>query len=262
MAKSKLNALLIRTLTALVLTPAVIAAVYLGYPYIQILALVFGSMLAWEWAHMVPSARGAFYSTLYTVVLAIAVLIPNWYVFFAILFAAVILAWFKSKNETRRNLLVLGVPYISIGIGSLIWLYEFAGFFVTLWFMIVVWSVDIGGYIVGCNLRGPKLAPKISPNKTWSGLIGGMLFSALASVIFFRLIGAEVNNVFYSGIAALIALVAQIGDLVESHIKRSLNLKDSSNLIPGHGGVFDRVDGLIFAAPFVFLFFKYAVFLM
>ena len=172
------------------------------------------------------------------------------------------MAWIKSGDENRRNLLVLGVPYISIGVGSVIWLYELVGFLVTFWFLLVVWAVDIGGFVVGCNLKGPKLAPKISPNKTWSGLIGGVLFSVVTSIIFCYFIGASQHNLFYGVLAAMIAVVAQIGDLVESHIKRSLNLKDSSDLIPGHGGVFDRVDGLIFAAPLVFLLFKYALFLM
>lgn len=90
--------------------------------------MTFGSMLAWEWAHMVPNQRGAFYATLYTVVLAVAVMLGSWTAYFIVLFAGVVLAWIKSGDENRRNLLVLGVPYISIGVGSVIWLYELVGF--------------------------------------------------------------------------------------------------------------------------------------
>ena len=262
MEKSKLNSLVKRIVTALVLVPLTVSCLWAGYPFVQLLAMTFGSMLAWEWAHMVPNQRGAFYATLYTVVLAVAVMLGSWTAYFIVLFAGVVLAWIKSGDENRRNLLVLGVPYISIGVGSVIWLYELVGFLVTFWFLLVVWAVDIGGFVVGCNLKGPKLAPKNSPNKTWSGLIGGVLFSVVTSIIFCYFIGASQHNLFYGVLAAMIAVVAQIGDLVESHIKRSLNLKDSSDLIPGHGGVFDRVDGLIFAAPLVFLLFKYALFLM
>lgn len=262
MEKSKLNSLIKRTITALVLVPVTVGVLFAGYPWVQLFTVVFGSMLAWEWAHMVPNQKNAFYAALYTAALGVAVMLSSFIGFFIFLAGATILAWFKSKDETRRNLLVLGVPYIAIGVGSILWLYELTGFLVTLWLLIVVWSVDVGAYLVGSTLKGPKLAPKISPNKTWSGLIGGMLTSVLASAIFCHAIGADANVLFYGVLAAIIAVVAQIGDLVESHIKRSLNIKDSSNLIPGHGGVFDRIDGLIFAAPLVFLLFKYALFLI
>ena len=146
--------------------------------------------------------------------------------------------------------------------------------------------MDTGGLVVGCNLKGPKLAPKISPNKTWSGLCGGILLAVSVSIIFMYFctqimeipfydfhklryisfsykpmnVRYECNidsQVFYALLAVIVAILAQIGDLIESAIKRRVGVKDSSRLIPGHGGVFDRVDGLIFAAPFVYLFFMY-----
>ena len=258
MEKSKLNSLLKRTLTALVLVPITISFLYAGYPCVQIMALVFGSMLAWEWANMVPNKNSGFYSIIYTVTLALSIFLGFSISFLVFLLAAVALTWYKSKNEALRNLLVLGLPYVSIGVGAIVWLYDLTGFDVALWLLIVVWSVDIGGYAVGSSVKGPKLAPKISPNKTWSGLLGGMSFSAVASAIFCYLISADANVVYYAGLAAIIAVLAQVGDLIESHIKRRLNIKDSSNLIPGHGGVFDRIDGLIFVAPLVFLLFKFA----
>lgn len=262
MERTKLISLGKRTLSALVLVPLIIACLYAGYPFIQIFALIFGSMLAWEWSHMVPNCRGAFYATLYTVALGVAVLTGVSPVFWIFLFGAVILAWFKSREETRRNLLVLGVPYISIGIGSIVWLYELVGFYVTFWFFLIVWAMDTGGYIFGCAIGGPKLAPKVSPNKTWAGLAGGVALAVGVTAVFIYFVNASNHLLYYGLIAAVIAVIAQIGDLVESYIKRSLNLKDSSNLIPGHGGVFDRVDGLIFAAPFVFLLFGYVLFLI
>lgn len=262
MEKSKLQSMAKRTVTALVLAPIVVWCLYAGYPFIQILALLAGMLLSWEWAQMVPSVRGAFYAVLYSFVVAIAVFMgPSW-PYFAVLTAGMILAWIKARGEARRNLLILGVPYISIGIGSIMWLYELVGFGVTFWFVLVVWSVDVGGLVVGCSLKGPKLAPKISPNKTWSGLIGGMLFAALFGNIFCWYVGAGAHLLYYGVLAALLAVVAQIGDLVESRIKRSLNLKDSSNLIPGHGGIFDRIDGLIFTAPLVYILFRYVLYIL
>ncbi len=257
MAKSKLRSVLTRTATAFVLIPITIGCIYAGYPFVQLFALVFGAMLSWEWAQMVPNQRGAFFATLYTVVLAVAATLGSWIAYFLTLFGGCVLAWIKARKEYRRNLLVLGVPYISIGIGSIVWLYDFVGYSAVLWLLLVVWGVDIGGYAIGSTVKGPKLAPKISPNKTWSGLLGGVAFAVLASLTYLHFIGVTKHLVMYGILAAVIAVIAQVGDLVESSVKRSLNIKDSSDLIPGHGGVFDRVDGLIFSAPWVYLLFRY-----
>ena len=258
MEKSKLNSLLKRILTALILVPVTIFCLWAGYPFIQLFALVTGALLAWEWARMVPSVRGAFYAVSYTAVMASAVALGSWTGYWIMLAGGTLLVWFKARGEAHRNLLVLGVPYISVGIGSLIWLYELAGLSLTLWYVLVVWAVDVGGYVFGCSIKGPKLAPSVSPNKTWSGLLGGMFLSfAVSSAYLWGLSVPDNSIILFGAWAAAVAVVAQIGDLVESAIKRRLNLKDSSDLIPGHGGVFDRVDGLIFAAPFVFLFVKF-----
>ena len=262
MEKTKLRSIIKRTVTSLILAPAVIGCLYAGYPFLQLLVFVAGTMLAWEWSRMGPNSRGAFYVALYVFVVGVAVLLGSWLAFFISLFLGLILAFIKSKGETRRKLLILGVPYISVGLGAIVWLYELVGFAVTLWFVLVVWMVDIGGYVVGCSVKGPKLAPKISPNKTWSGLFGGMLFSVGISTAFCYYVGAEAHSLYYGILAAMVAIISQIGDLIESAIKRSLNLKDSSDLIPGHGGVFDRIDGLIFAAPVVYVFFRYVLFLI
>lgn len=262
MEKSKLNSLIKRSITALILVPLTVLVLYLGYPYVEIMTLAFGGMLAWEWASMVPSKKASVYAILYTLTLSTSVYIDSWLGFLIVLVGAMFVAWSKGKGEERRGLLLLGVPYIAIGLGSVVWLYDLVGFIVTLWFLIVVWCVDVGGYVVGCSVKGPKLAPKISPNKTWSGLFGGMLFSVAASLAFCHMLNVDQHSLFYGVLAAIIAVIAQIGDLIESAIKRSLGLKDSSNLIPGHGGVFDRIDGLIFAAPFVYVLFRYALWLM
>ncbi len=259
MEKTKLYSLLKRTATAVVLIPITIWCLYAGYPFAQVFALIFGAMFSWEWAQMVPNKRPAFYAVAYMFVMVAAVM---GVAYLEVLLGAMLLVWFKSSKEAHRRLLVLGVPYISVGIGSIMWFYELVGYLATFWFLLAVWCVDIGGYVVGCTLKGPKLAPKISPNKTWSGLFGGVLFSVIASLIFCYFVGAASHYLFYGVLAAVIAVVAQIGDLVESSIKRHLGLKDSSNLIPGHGGVFDRIDGLVFAAPLVYVLFRYALFLL
>ncbi|MCB5202142.1 phosphatidate cytidylyltransferase [Neorhizobium sp. T786] len=116
----------------------------------------------------------------------------------------------------------------------------------------VVWSTDILAYFVGRALKGPKLAPRISPGKTWSGAIGGTVSAIIAgSLVSFWAFGRL--SVWVVFLAFVLSAASQIGDLFESFIKRRFGVKDSSQLIPGHGGVMDRVDGLVFACFAVFL---------
>lgn len=268
----KMSPLEKRIITALVMVPVVVGALWSGYPYVDVLTLAVGSLLAWEWSNMVPSRNSSTYISFYIATLAVALLIYNVAVVWVVIVLMTMMVWLKAKNEKYRLLLTLGVPYISIGVASLSWIYHDVfnyhpyNFYMTLWFFMMVWAMDVGGYIVGTNLKGPKLAPKISPNKTWSGLIGGVVFAVAASIIYFyalslfQIIQIDVRTqTFFAALGGIIAAVSQIGDLIESAIKRKLALKDSSTLIPGHGGVFDRIDGLIFAAPFVYWLFTYGL---
>jgi phosphatidate cytidylyltransferase len=115
------------------------------------------------------------------------------------------------------------------------------------WLLLVVWTTDIGAYFAGRSIGGPKLAPRISPGKTWAGLVGGMAAAGLVGGLLTALAGA--GFWLAAGLGALLAAVAQAGDLFESRLKRHAGVKDSGHLIPGHGGLLDRIDGLVFAAP-------------
>ena len=300
MVSRKFGAITKRILAAIVMIPIAIETLYMGSPYIEVLAIIVGGLLAWEWANMLSASNTAsYYVTAYMMGLSTAVWGNNFPLIFSVLGIITMFVWIIARKEKNRALLTLGVPYIAIGLATLVWMYlsfdpsegNFDprynySFVITLWFFLVVWSMDVGGLVVGCNLRGPKLAPKISPNKTWSGLCGGILLAVSVSIIFmyyctqvmeipfydfskFRYISFSfkplhiryewnVNSqMFYAVLAVAVAILAQIGDLVESAIKRHVGVKDSSKLIPGHGGIFDRIDGLIFAAPFVYMFFTY-----
>lgn len=298
MVSRKFGAITKRILAAIIMIPIAVEVLYIGSPYVEVLAVVVGGLLAWEWANLLSSQKSSAYVTAYMMSLAVSLWSYNFAVLFSMMAITSLVVWFMAEKEKRRSLITLGVPYISIGIGSLIWMYRNFdpsegyydpqynySFMLTLWFFLMVWSMDIGGLVVGCNLRGPKLAPKISPNKTWSGLFGGILLSISVSIIFMYICTEVLDIPFYSSslnhvsftysplhlryvwsineqmlyafAAGIIAVLAQVGDLIESAIKRKVGVKDSSKLIPGHGGVFDRVDGLIFAAPFVYLFFMY-----
>ena len=270
----KSGSLVKRVLAAIVMLPVVIGALWAGYPFVDVLTLIVGVLLAWEWGNMIPSRNASTYTAAYIISLAVSLLIYDMSMVATAIVLVSLYVWLKARNEQHRYLLTLGVPYISIGIGALLWLYRDVfiyhpyNFYMTLWFFIMVWAMDIGGYAIGSTVKGPKLAPKISPNKTWAGLIGGILFAIVASLSYFGVMSMlNVMNVnasaqtFFAVLGGIIAAVSQIGDLIESAIKRKLGLKDSSNLIPGHGGVFDRVDGLIFAAPFVCWLFAYGLWL-
>lgn len=119
------------------------------------------------------------------------------------------------------------------------------GIATVVWILLVVWGSDSGGYIVGKSIGGPKLAPRISPNKTWSGFFGGLIFAMAAGLA----VGVWIGEGSYLSlvlVSAGLSVVSQMGDLVESSVKRHFGVKDFSSLIPGHGGVFDRFDGLLF----------------
>jgi len=155
-----------------------------------------------------------------------------------------------EKNKNKKKWFLIGFHYILIPLYSVMEL-RFIDKNIILWLFFVVWSTDIFAYFIGKNLGGPKLIPSISPNKTWSGLIGGMVSAAIIGLL--STLMFEGGILFFMITSALLAVIAQIGDLFESKVKRIFGVKDSGTIIPGHGGILDRIDGLMFAAPAVFL---------
>jgi phosphatidate cytidylyltransferase len=156
-----------------------------------------------------------------------------------------------SKLGPRIFFLIAGAVYVGLACYTLFSTSE--GFFAPLALILIgaVIATDVGAYFVGRNIGGPKIAPAISPSKTWSGLLGGMLAAGLFAVfiepIFSPATFTELKWGRFAG-GALIAIIAQAGDFLESWMKRKAAVKDSGSLIPGHGGLFDRTDGLIAAA--------------
>jgi phosphatidate cytidylyltransferase len=147
----------------------------------------------------------------------------------------------------------LGLLYAGLASVSLIWLRGLPeGFWAVLWVLGVVIATDTCAYFAGRRFGGPKLAPTISPKKTWSGLIGGMVGAAIAGGIVVMLAQGDRFWLVVS-LSALAAIVSQSGDLFESWLKRRFNVKDSGGIFPGHGGAMDRVDGVVALAPLVAL---------
>jgi len=126
------------------------------------------------------------------------------------------------------------------------------GLMVIFWIFIIVWGSDIGAYFAGRAIGGPKLAPTISPKKTWSGFLGGLITAIVGTVIWLQFFDFDRPEIALL-IAGVTSIFSQLGDLFESWVKRHFNVKDSGQLIPGHGGIMDRVDGLIVAAVAFYL---------
>ncbi len=141
-----------------------------------------------------------------------------------------------------------GVPYVGATTLALLWLRAdpVAGRRAVLFVLLVVWASDIGAYLAGRALGGPRLAPSVSPGKTWTGAAGGLLAAAVAG---FALAAGGGRFMTAILVAVVLGIAAQAGDLLESAVKRGFDVKDSGSLIPGHGGLFDRLDGLLVAAP-------------
>ena len=257
--------ILIRLFSSLLLAPLVLLIIWYGkvvydvygVPLFKIFLALLGAGLAWEWDMMFNKERTtAGLWVMLTAVLTAFISEDSPAFTLWMILMGITLAFWKSKGRLAFS---LGTAYICLPLLALSSLYYTNGDdarTLVLWLVFVVWATDIGGYIVGLSVGGPKLCPAISPKKTWSGVVGGVGIAMLVAYVFalflkaYDYVNLPIHHttrllVFSAGILAVIAV---IGDLFESFIKRRLGLKDSSNLIPGHGGIFDRVDGLIFAA--------------
>ena len=148
---------------------------------------------------------------------------------------------------TRKPQLALGVLYCGLPVFALMIIRrQHEGIVFTLWALSLVWACDIGAYFTGRTLGGPKLAPVVSPNKTWSGLIGGVVLASLVAALLHFEYGLPLRLTLATPV---LAVLAQAGDLYESWLKRRAGVKDSGNILPGHGGILDRLDGLVPVAP-------------
>jgi phosphatidate cytidylyltransferase len=163
---------------------------------------------------------------------------------------AVIVAWeWWRLCDARVGWLAVGVVYIGVPCLMLIHLRSVPnlGAETVLWLFVLVWAADTGAYAFGSTIGGPKLAPVISPNKTWAGLAGAIICSGLAGLVVARTL--EIDSLLRLTIlSGAVGLVAQAGDLAESWFKRRFGKKDAGGIIPGHGGLLDRVDGLLTAS--------------
>jgi phosphatidate cytidylyltransferase len=247
-----------RIISAIILAPLVVWAVYFGSPVYDLIILGAVVIMAWEWRRICTEQQFDKAGVVLAVVVAGATVLASFQqagpavilvcIGALVLWPIIVGSEKGSSIWTIAGVLAIGFAGISLilirGIGD--------NWLIAIWFLIAVWTTDIAAFFVGRAVGGPKLAPKISPGKTWSGLIGGIAGAVGWSAIWALWTGAEqAGSLAFLG--AVIAIFAQIGDLGVSRVKRRYGVKDTGTLIPGHGGLLDRVDGIIGAAPVALL---------
>lgn len=249
------DGLRLRILSAAVLIPVALVAIYLGGWLLVLLMALGGVLLANEWDRLCggDGVRGPVGIVHAGVVFAVALLSGAGLYGAAIalgVVGAVGAAVIATQFERRGVWPAAGVIYISLTVIAIIWLRgePVGGRSSILWLFVLVWATDTGALTAGRVLGGPRLAPKISPNKTWSGALGGIACAVVIGALVAWLT-ADAGVALLAGVSAGLSMASQAGDLLESAVKRHYGVKDSGTLIPGHGGILDRVDGLLLAAP-------------
>lgn len=251
MSKFKSSGLKPRIISAIIIAIPAILAIQYGAPFFNAMIALFAGLMAWEWSkiclgeYKLPGIILSLFS-------ALIPLLPfmGLSIFEAVYIAPVICALLFALcfNQKGKTWFAIGAVYIALPIASFIYLrsVDLIGLELVYYTAFLVSATDTGGFAFGISIGGPKLAPKISPKKTWAGLIGGMLGAAIISLIF-ALTLEWAEPVYIILMSMGLAIIAQVGDLFESHAKRVFGVKDSSHIIPGHGGILDRMDGMMSA---------------
>lgn len=256
----------IRFITAVIFGSLALWLTWLGGMAFAIFCCVIGTAVFFEWngvtrtrQTMASQILGWLFFALFCVAL-VAVFCSNFIdepsallVFSVVGIGAVVIAAVSGRNAgwTAGGFIYATVPVAALallrgkdpfGFGAIIFLYA------------VVWGTDIAAYFNGRALGGPKLAPRFSPNKTWSGAIGGAAVAVAGGcLVVYLLFNTKPGNIYIPLLALVLSIASQVGDIGESWVKRHFSVKDSGTLLPGHGGFMDRVDGLVCAAVVLYL---------
>jgi phosphatidate cytidylyltransferase len=253
--------LLTRVVSAVILAPLFLALVYLGFPWFNVLIAAIATIMAAEFARM-DGERGVkrrflIAGACLAAVVAMSALSGTAAIGVVVLAGTAVIVADRLAGQRGLSLIYAAVPYAALPALAMLYVRgsggDRAGMISLYWLLAVVWGTDIGAYAFGRLIGGPKLAPAISPKKTWAGAVGGLACGVGASIGLLAGFAVPIGRA-----AVLTALVAAVaaegGDLLESALKRWYEVKDSGTLIPGHGGLMDRFDGLWDAAPVAALF--------
>lgn len=245
--------LLMRVAAAVVLAPLTVGIAYLGGWLWALLVLAAAVGLYVEWLTIVGAARNT--AVLFAGVVALLVgglCMVHWIAVAAAVMAAGLVVVAIAGGE-RRVWAATGLAYAACALvaSDLVRGDAETGFLALMFVLLVVWVTDIGGYFAGRGIGGPKLWPRVSPKKTWAGAIGGLVGSLVVAAVFAVLGLGRMGPLL--ALASVLSVVSQLGDLFESAVKRTFGVKDSSHIIPGHGGLLDRLDGFVAAIVFAAL---------
>ncbi len=244
--------LTLRVLTAAVLVPIALLVAWAGGIWFALLVAAGTALAGHEWSKLCDIDRPAAVALLIVIgpVLAIAQSTGGPAASLLVLLLALLSTFGGEKSTPNRIWPAIGVAYLGIPTVAILWVRADLqiGQVTLIYLFAVVWLTDIGAYAFGRTIGGPRLAPSISPGKTWAGAIGG-LFLAVAVTLLAAWIMGSPRPVGAIALAFYLSIATQCGDLFESWVKRRFGKKDSGTIIPGHGGVLDRIDGLLFAAP-------------
>ncbi|MBC9031764.1 phosphatidate cytidylyltransferase [Sphingomonas sp. JC676] len=237
-----------RLVVAIVLIGLAFVALWAGGLGFWLVLSVAGILMIGEWAMLMGADERHKRLAQYALSVPLAIMAPGLAAGPGFLALGLIVgAAFFLAAVTRNPRLAGGALYVGLPVLALLVLREQPqGLLLTFWAMALVWACDSGAFFAGRAIGGPKLAPAISPNKTWAGFLGGLLAAAVFAYILVALCGLPI---LLAVATPGLAILAQLGDLYESNLKRRAGVKDSGNLLPGHGGVMDRLDGLVAVAP-------------
>lgn len=241
----------LRAISAVVLVGIALCVLWIGSWLFAAFVALLGILISWEWMRLVRKVDRDIAFIVHAAAVsfaALATLLGQPFVAFLVVVAAsVVVGVLSFSNHPIFS--CLGVYYAGLPAIALVWLRgdDIYGFLAVLFIFLIVWVSDTFAYLVGSSVGGPKLWPSVSPNKTWSGLIGALLGSALIAFLFSLITNTGIiGTMVLTGV--ILGIFSQLGDLAESALKRAFKVKDVSGLIPGHGGVMDRLDSLIAVA--------------
>lgn len=258
MSAAQMSNLQLRVISALVLAVVVLGLTWLGGFWFRALSAIIGAAMLYEWLAMSRPVSDSTNSLMSCAALGVVLVALIFDAPAALILAAlavgVVAVAVQAASGSKRQWPSTGLAYAGLSAISLAMLRggDHAGLKAILFLFAVVWATDIAAYFVGRVVGGPKLAPAISPGKTQSGALGGAVIGVIAGVSLAAAMGSG-QLVLLAFIALILSIISQIGDLFESWVKRQHGAKDSSQIIPGHGGVMDRVDGLVAAALALYL---------